>query len=175
LMMQLDGLRERRADLLVGRLANTLLADDIEVERLFDDGLFVAAGADHSLRRRRKIELSELMSEQWILPPLSNLLMPLVTEAFRVKGLAAPRASVRTISVHVRSQLLATGRFLAIMPGSALQQSAERWQIKALPIDLAVQMPPVGILTLKNRTISPAAALFIEYARAHVQAMNRDH
>ena len=175
LMLQLGGLRDRSADLLVGRLAKALMDDDIETERLFDDGLFVVAGIHHPLSRRRKINLSELMREQWILSPQNNLLMPLVAEAFRAKGLATPKASVSTISVHVRSQLLATGRFLAIMPGSALQQSAERRQIKQLPIDLGVQMPPVGILTLKNRTISPAAALFIEHARAHAQALIRGH
>ncbi|HZP78377.1 MAG TPA: LysR family transcriptional regulator [Pseudolabrys sp.] len=171
LMLQLGGLRERSADLLVGRLAKALMDDDIATEPLFDDGLFVVAGAAHPLSRRRKIELSELTGERWILSPQNNLLMPLVAEAFRAKGLSTPVASVTTISVHVRSQLLATGRFLAIMPGSGLQQNAQRWQLRALPVDLGVRMPPVGILTLKNRTISPAAALFIEQARAHARTM----
>jgi DNA-binding transcriptional LysR family regulator len=58
------------------------------------------------------------------------------------------------------------------MPGSALRQSGEHWQLKALPIDLGISMPPVGILTLKNRIISPAATLFIEHARALAQAMS---
>jgi DNA-binding transcriptional LysR family regulator len=171
LMLQLGGLRERSVDLLVGRLAKGLMDDDINTERLFDDRLFVVAGVRHPFSRRRKIKLSDLIGERWILSPQNNLLMPLVAEAFRANGLTVPSASVSTISVHVRSRLLATGRFLGIMPGSALQQSAERWELKALPIDLGVQMPPVGILTLKNRTISPAAALFIEHARTHAQAM----
>lgn len=171
LMLQLGGLRERSVDLLVGRLAKGLMDDDIETERLFDDRLFVVAGVRHPFSRRRKIKLSDLIGERWILSPQNNLLMPLVAEAFRANGLTVPSASVSTISVHVRSRLLATGRFLGIMPGSALQQSGERWQLKALPIDLGVQMPPVGILTLKNRTISPAAALFIEHARTHAQPM----
>jgi DNA-binding transcriptional LysR family regulator len=106
------------------------------------------------------------------LSPPSNLLMPLVAQAFRAKGLDMPSASVSTVSVHVRSQLLATGRFVGIMPGSALRQSGEHWQLKALPIDLGISMPPVGILTLKNRIISPAATLFIEHARALAQAMS---
>lgn len=175
LMLQLGGLRDRSVDLLLGRLAKALMDDDIETERLFDDGLFVVAGVDHPLSRRRKIDLSELTTERWILSPQSNLLMPLVAEAFDAEGLTPPSAGVSTVSVHVRSQLLATGRFLGIMPGSALQQSAERWRLKALPVDLRVQMPPVGILTLKNRTLSPAAALFVEHARAHAQAMKGGH
>lgn len=173
LMLQLGGLRERTVDLLVGRLATGLMDDDIQTERLFDDRLFVVAGARHPLSTRRKIKLSDLTGERWILSPQNNLLMPLIAEAFCAKGLAVPRANVSTISVHVRSRLLATGRFLGIMPGSALQQSAEHRHLKALPIDLGVQMPPVGILTLKNRTISPAAALFIEHARTYAQAIRK--
>jgi len=172
LMLQLGGLRDRNLDLLIGRLAKGPMDDDIETERLFDDALFVVAGIQHRLSSRRKLELSELVSEQWVLSPQNNLLMPLVAEAFHAKGLAAPNASVTTVSVHVRSHLLATGRFLAIMPGSALEQSADRWRLKALPIDLGIQMPPVGILTLKNRSISPAVALFIEHARAFAKAKN---
>jgi DNA-binding transcriptional LysR family regulator len=173
LMLQLGGLRERSADLLVGRLASALIEDDIEAERLFDDGLFVVAGAGHPLSRRRKIEMAELTAQRWILSPPGNLLMPLVAQAFGRKGLAVPSPTVSTVSVHVRSQLLATGRFLAIMPGSALRQSAERWQLKALPVDLGVEMPPVGILTLKNRMLSPAAELFIEHARAYARTTDR--
>jgi DNA-binding transcriptional LysR family regulator len=176
LMMQLGGLRERSVDLLVGRLAKTLIEDDLKAERLFDDRLLVVAAAGHRLMRSRKLELAGLLNERWILSPPSNLLMPLFEQAFRAKGLEMPSASVSTVSVHVRGQLLATGRFVGIMPGSALRQSGGHWKLKAFPIDLGVSMPPVGVLTLKNRTVSPATALFIEHARALAGTMNsRNH
>jgi DNA-binding transcriptional LysR family regulator len=173
LMLQLGGLRDRSLDLLVGRLAKGVMDDDIQSERLFDDDLLVVAGLQHRLSNRRKIELSELAGEQWILSPQNNLLMPLVEQAFRSKGLATPRPSVTTVSIHVRSQLLSTGRFVGIMPGSGFAHSAGHWELKALPVELGVEMPPVGVLTLKNRTISPAAALFIEQARAEIPARQR--
>jgi DNA-binding transcriptional LysR family regulator len=91
--------------------------------------------------------------------------MPLVDDAFRAKGLKTPTPSVTTVSIHVRSQLLATGRFVGIMPGSGFEQSAEHWQLRALPVGLGVQMPPVGVLKMKNRTTSPAVGLFLEQAR----------
>jgi len=168
LMMQLGGLRDRTVDLLVGRLAKGVMDVDIKSERLFDDDLLVVAGLQHPMSKRRKIELSELVDERWILSPQNNLLMPLIEEAFRSKGLATPKPTVTTVSINVRSQLLATGRFVGIMPGSGFEQSAERWELKALPVELGVEMPPVGILTLKNRTTSSAVALFIEQARAFV-------
>ncbi len=61
--------------------------------------------------------------------------------------------------------LLATGRFLTIFPTSALNLSTRRPELKVLPVELPVARVPVGIVTLKNRTLSPTAQLFIEHAR----------
>jgi DNA-binding transcriptional LysR family regulator len=44
--------------------------------------------------------------------------------------------------------------------------------LKVLPIKLRPQRRPVGIVTLKNRTLSPAARIFIDSARRTAQQMN---
>jgi DNA-binding transcriptional LysR family regulator len=61
--------------------------------------------------------------------------------------------------------LLATGRFLTIFPATALRFSTRRRELKILPVELPIVRVPVGIVTLKNRTLSPVAQLFIENAR----------
>ena len=43
--------------------------------------------------------------------------------------------------------------------------------IKALPIDLPDTHVPVGIVTLKNRTLTPVAQLFIDCAREVARPM----
>jgi hypothetical protein len=48
---------------------------------------------------------------------------------------------------------------------------AERWSIKALPIDLGVRAPPVCIVTMKNRTLSPVVQLFVEAAYEFAKSM----
>jgi DNA-binding transcriptional LysR family regulator len=173
LMMQLNGLRERSVDLLMGRLAQSLVEeDDIATEKLFDDPYIVAAGVNNRWANRRKVALSDLINERWIIIPQSNLVRPLLNEAFRMRGLDVPRESVTTVSVHVRNHLLATGRFIGLMASSVLRLNAKRWGLKALPIDLGVrQLPPHGILTLKKRTLSPAVRVFIEHAREVAKAM----
>jgi len=37
--------------------------------------------------------------------------------------------------------------------------------LKAVPVDIPILLGPIGIITLKNRTISPVAQLFIDCAR----------
>jgi hypothetical protein len=72
---------------------------------------------------------------------------------------------VSTDSVQLRLELTTTGRALAFAFRSRLRLSGKRWVLKAVPVDLHIPLGSVGIVTLKNRTINPAAELFIECAR----------
>jgi len=60
--------------------------------------------------------------------------------------------------------LLQTGRFLTVVPKSALRFSKRRG-IKVLPVALQHTRVPIGIITLKNRMHSPVAKLFVDSAR----------
>ena len=86
-------------------------------------------------------------------------------EAFRANGLDYPRTTVFAVPPDVRMSLLATGRFLTIFSNSALRFPTRRRELKVLPVKLPLARVPLGIITLKNRTLSPAARLFIEHAR----------
>ena len=76
-----------------------------------------------------------------------------------------PRAAVFTLLTDVRLSLLSGGRFLTLCSTSALRFPTKRQGIKVLPVQLPFARVPVGIVTLKNRTLSPVAQLFIEHAR----------
>ena len=164
-------LRERSVDLLVGRIHKPLSADEVNVEVLCVDEFFVVAGARNRWARREKIAFAELMDEPWILFPPGSLITSYVEKAFRAKGFELPRETVSTFSLHLRMQLLATGRFLTVLFGSVLRQNAKRWSLKALPVDICIPPVPVGVFTLKNRTLSPVVQLFVEEARAVSQSL----
>jgi DNA-binding transcriptional LysR family regulator len=164
-------LRERKVDLLLGRMMSaSRVDDDIDVEILFEDRLFVVAGARSPWARRQKIELAELVHERWILLPPNNALSSLVAQAFRSRGLDPPRESV-TADIQFRIHLLTTGRFLTVLPADLLQFVGKRWSLKTLPIDLEIQAPSLGVLTLRNRTLSPIAQLFIDRTREVAKSM----
>jgi len=74
-------------------------------------------------------------------------------------------------SDQVRASLLTTGRFLTIFPASVLRFSTRRPEFKVLPIELPIVRVSVGIVTLKNRTLSPVARLFIEHTREVAKSM----
>ena len=166
-------LRERRFDLFLGRVMGATNEDDLASEILFDEPLFVAAGVQNSLVRRRKIKLAELVNEPWTLPRPESGIGETLNDIFRSCGLDASPAVVLCNSIHMQLNLLATGRFLTLLPRSVLHFGANRISIKLLPIELAVEFAPVGIVTLRNRTISPVAQLFFESARLVARPLAR--
>jgi DNA-binding transcriptional LysR family regulator len=87
------------------------------------------------------------------------------------QDLTMPRESVTTFSMQIRSHLLATGRFLTIMPRSMLHFNGKVWLLKALPISVPIQPRFVAAVTLKNRTPSPVTQLFVEHARVVAKSM----
>lgn len=157
-------LRERSVDLVLARRPRTLLEVDLHIESLLDDRHRVVVGANNPLARRRRIMLTDLVNEPWILPP--NLVVgELITEAFAAKGLETPAERVNSSSIMLRNRLLATGRYVTILTESVIRYNAKVWSLKVLPIDLDLVPRPLAVVTLKHRTISPAVTLFIDQLR----------
>ena len=163
-------LQERKVDFMLARIERSYLDENLEIEFLFEDPHFVVAGARSPWARRRKIALAELVEEPWIFPP-NLVVQELIKEAFEAEGLLVPPESVSAASILLRNHLLATGRFLTMLPASVMRYNAKQWSLKTLPVALRIKPRPVAIVTLKNRTLGPVAQLFIEHLRAVVKSM----
>jgi DNA-binding transcriptional LysR family regulator len=163
-------LNGRNVDLLIARRFGPIAEERLDFQFLFDDSSIVAAGAQSPWVRRRRIEFAELLRESWVLPPPGSEIASIATEAFRANGVDYPRTTVVTDSPHARMSLLTTGRFVTILPASALKFPALRPEIKPLPVNLPKARAPSGVVTLKARELSPVAQLFIECARELAKA-----
>jgi DNA-binding transcriptional LysR family regulator len=157
-------LAERKFELVVSRVPGPL-ADKLQSETLFYDLLAVVAAASNPLTRRREVTLAELIDGPWVLQ-LDNFFGPLLAATFRAEGLEPPRTVIATTSHSMRNELLATGRYLAIVPGFSVRLPRKHAVLRALPVELPHTRMPVAIITLKNRSLSGLAQLFIENLRA---------
>jgi DNA-binding transcriptional LysR family regulator len=166
-------LAERNVDLLIIRGSGPIADPRYDFEFLFDDSYVVVAGPQNQWVRRRRIEIAELVNELWVLPPPDSVIGSIVTDAFRASGLDYPRVSVVTDCPHMRISLLATGRFVTIFPASAFRFLTKRSELKVLPVELPMARRPNGIVTLKNRALSPVAQIFIGCAREVAKPLAR--
>jgi DNA-binding transcriptional LysR family regulator len=155
-------LRERSIDLLLGRIPTPFAEDDLEADVVYDDQVVVVAGRRSKWARSRRLKLADLAGAPWILPPADTLPGSLAGELFRASGAEMPRAPITTLSIHLCCRLVASGRFVTTLPTSILRFGGRDLSLKVLPIKLPMQPRPVGVVILKNRTLSPVAKLFIE-------------
>jgi DNA-binding transcriptional LysR family regulator len=164
-VLQFHELRRRNVELLIGRSPRPFLEDDLLLETMCDEPLVAVAGVPSPWARRHHIDLSELIEEHWILPPYDSVPGSFIVEIFRASNLQPPPASLVSLSVHLTTTLIATGRFLGFVPSSVVELSAKILGLKRLPMNLPIHPIATDIITVKNRTLSPLAALFIDCAR----------
>src|SRR4051812_24135847 len=101
---------------------------------LCDNSNFVVAGASNPWTRRRRIELSDLMDELWVLPTAGTRFGSIARGIFAAKSLPFPRAAVVALGLEMTNNLLRTGRYPAIHPQSILTFPAKHPFIRKLPV-----------------------------------------
>jgi DNA-binding transcriptional LysR family regulator len=163
-------LRDRQVDVALVRVSGSFAHAELEVEKLFDDPPRVVVGALNPLARRRKLSLSDLVDEAWVLTS-DQVIRDLISEAFRSSGLGEPRVVASASSMLLRHRLLATGRYITVLPESVVLCNAKQWALKALPIDLGMKPMSVTMITVRNRTLSPLVHLFMDEVRASSRSM----
>jgi DNA-binding transcriptional LysR family regulator len=165
-------LRERNVELVIAPTDGLVPNADTDMEDLFDDRQVIVAGAQSKWARQRKIALEDLIDEPWILQPPESGMGSAIAKAFRAIGLEPPKAQIMTFSVPLCQHLVATGRFVTMLPVSVVRVS-KHWPLKLLPVALPKILRTVGIMTLKDRLLSPLAQRFIDCARQVAKPLTR--
>ena len=174
-ILQERELRGRRVDLIIGPRVTAGMADDLTGTVLYSDRLLIVAGTESPWLRRRKVVLADLVNERWCLPPPSHPVGAMVIEAFRRTGLRPPRSIVTAPSAPFTSCLISSGQFLGVLGSSFLQIHVPRRPLKVLPVRLPIAAQSIGVVTLKHRSMSPVAKLFIDGAREIVPSLAKFH
>lgn len=172
-IQQYDNLRDRKVELMFGRLPATLNEPDLIAETLFDEPNVVVAGLESRWAKRRTLALADLMGEPWVLASPGSLARSLHEEFFQRSGLETPRATVVTVSLHLYMRLIETGRWLGLVPASVMRFGGKAMRLKVLSIRTSPPPAPVGFVTVKDRTLTPLAERFIECTRGVARSDSR--
>jgi len=167
--LEIPQLEKREVDLVLARLwsppTEDRLRKKLKVEVLFNDGFSIAVDRRSPLARRRKINIADLVSERWVVPPLDSPGSTALASAFRSSGQNLPKTFLITYSVSLRIALASTGKYVTALPTSVLRLNSKILPLKELPVSLRMPPWPVAAVTPGDRTLNPAVAPFLECAR----------
>lgn len=167
-------LRQRNIELAVAPTPGLNLGADITAEILFDDRQVVMADAHSKWARRRNMRLADLINEPWLLPPPGSIIGSSILEVFRASGLEPPRHQVVSFSIPLHHHLLASGHFLIMLPVS-MARLGKHLHLKILEVGIPGIPRPTGIMTLRKRTLSPLAHVFIDAVRELAKSLAKQH
>ena len=170
--LQQRDLLGRKVELAIMRTAIEELDEELDATSLYDDRMWIVAGIRSPWSSRRKISLTELANERWCLPPPDHPVGAVVIEAFNRVGLEPPARSVTVGSAQCTSSLVAKGQYLGILGSMFLHLRPPSVRLKVLS-ELPIAAPPVRVVTLRDRTLSPVAHLFIDFAREVTRTLAR--
>lgn len=158
----LQDVATRNVEFAMSRWNDEVDLEGMTTEVLFHDPYIVVAGLKNPLLKRRKIQLADLLHEPWVMPPYDTFQGRQNAAAFRASGVEPPQTTVATLSLNLRNTLLATGRFLTILPRFTLALPGGNKMLRALPVDLPKTRRPIGVIRLKGRSPSPLAKQFLQ-------------
>lgn len=160
-----DYLPKRLVDLAVVRPLTTPLPPDIEGEALYHEHLRVVVGPTHPMAGRRRVRLSDLVNERWILSRNELMADTPVPLAFAAAGLPMPARIITCGTVAVRHSLLAHGSHVTCVPHTLLHFIRNDRSFRVLPVELPPWSSPTLLMTLRGRALSPAAERFMDTLR----------
>jgi DNA-binding transcriptional LysR family regulator len=149
-------------DIVVARIPSFAGADALRFEALAGETHRVFARAEHPLAGRRRLDLSDLVDQAWVLPPSGSLLRNRVDSMFVHRGLGLPLDVVETASIPVITSLLQTTDMVSPLQEETVASYVKSGLLVVLPLTLGVQMEPFGIVTRREHKMSPSAQALLE-------------
>lgn len=166
LMRLMPRLRVGELDLIAARLEPGYAAPDLETEPLYEEPMCVVARPDHPLAvRKRKPSWDDIAAQTWVMPPPWASSRIKLIELFYKNGVHPPVDLVESASFLMTLTFLrqrATLGFVARDVGLYLESEG---LAKRLPIAVPMDLPPVGLITMRGRLRTPAAEQMIECLR----------
>ncbi|HEY3046919.1 MAG TPA: LysR substrate-binding domain-containing protein [Polaromonas sp.] len=169
----LPKLRLGELDMFVGRLEPGYAAPDLVTEALFNEPMVAVVRRGHALTRKKKPGWSDLASMPCVLPPPWASLRVKIEQTFYRYGLNPPVDIVETSSFLALTTFVkerdAAG-FLARSVGLHFQKEG---LLAVLPIEVPIELPPIGLITLRGRRLTPSSEQLMDCLRLSAQSSQR--
>lgn len=162
----LPRLRVGELDLIVGRLEPGYAAPDLETEALYDEPMSIVARPDHPLAANPAPSWDDLAREPWVVPPPWASSRIKLNQMFYQHGLNPPVDLIETASFVNTLSFVRARPAIGFVARSVARHCEREGLLKVLAIEVPIELPPVGIITLRSRLRTPTCAQLIDCIRS---------
>jgi len=170
----LPRLRLSELDLIVGRLEPAYAAPDLVTEALYEEPMVAIVAPAHPLARKKKVGWADLAAYPLVLPPPWASLRVKIEQAFFRHGQQPPADIMESSSYLAVTTFVAQRQAAGFVARSVGRQMHAEGRFHVLAMDVEVELPPVGLITLRERRLPPSvtelAACLRETAQDIVQS-----
>jgi DNA-binding transcriptional LysR family regulator len=150
-----ENLRRGHLDLVIGRIDDVATAAELHFEPVTDEPHSLIGRANHPLLAHPALQLKDLLSATWIVPPDGSILHDRIAALFLSQGLKNPEETVTTSALPAVVALLMTSDMVAPMSVELVQPYLDNGLLAVLPIDLHLRMDVYGIITRRQHQLPP--------------------
>ena len=152
----LPRLRVGELDLFVGRLEPGYAAPDLETEPLYAEGMCIIARPGHPLAGRARPSWARLAEQPWVMPPPWASSRLKLHQMFYKHRVAPPSNVVETASFLVTLSVVRQHDAIGFVATSVARHLSAEGLAETLHVKVPIELPPVGLITLRQRRRSPA-------------------
>lgn len=157
----IERLNQGKLDILVARLFARHDKTELRYEMLTDEPVCAVARPGHPLFSGPTPGLRDVAEAGWILPPAGSVLRHRFDLMFQEEGLQAPSNLIETASLMFTTKMLQQSDMLSVVATDVARYYADHGLLAILPMALPCQMDAFGIITRRDRLLSPAAKVML--------------
>ena len=156
----LRDLRGGRIDFALGRMLPDLLGADLDGVRMPPVPYVVVASPGHPLLNDPSPSWKAACTGNWVIPMPGAPVRAYFTDFLAAQGLALPDRVIEVGSPPLVSGILGTFPVLALLPLPMAEDWRRAGVCKICPLNLSLQMEPIGLIWSKTLPLKPSARIF---------------
>jgi LysR family transcriptional regulator, transcription activator of glutamate synthase operon len=141
---------------------------DLVARILFVENIVALLPNQHPLAHKKRLLLSDLRNDPFVLFPNGYVLRKIAVEACREAGFE-PKITSEGEDMDALKGLVSAGMGVSLLPESTFYDSTPRYTVK-IPIETPKAMRTVGVIIPKHRELAPAERNFYQFL---IQFFNR--
>ena len=151
-------LRDGEFDFAIARIPGGMPAGDFVFEEIGEEALCFVCRAGHPLAAQESFDLTSMLDFPWVLQPPGALMRQRVEHLFLHHKVAPPQRIINTPDIYMALAMVDKSDSITVTTREVADLLCTQPRFAILPSTDALRVQPFGLISLRERRMSPGAA-----------------